>query len=101
MKREIEIQASPKEVAEMLFNLDNEQVASVFSEWKKLFDLEYERRKKEGETIWIFDLNHFMLYVIDKMDEDAKDFIRSSYASLVYRFCNDIHKKHILELNLL
>jgi hypothetical protein len=99
MKQEIEVKANVKEMAEMLFELDSKQVAEVFAEWKKLFDQEYERRKRDKETIWIYDLNHFMIYVIDEMDDDGKEFIRSAYAMLVYYLVDDISQKYKLPLN--
>ena len=94
MKREIEIKASPKEVAELLFNLDNREVAEMFSEWNRLFNEEYERRKASKEPIYIFDLSHFMMHVIPEMDNDAIDVIRSMYTSVVFNFIDDIGKKH-------
>lgn len=97
MKTEIEIKLGPKEIAQHLFELDNEQVAEVFSHWKKLFEKEYEERKKAGETIWIFDLNHFFMHVAKRLDDDGIDFFRSAYSSILYRFCDDIHKKHLLK----
>ncbi len=101
MKRDIEIELNPnpKEVAEMLFNLDNKEVAEVFAHWKKLFDIEYDRRSKAKESIHIFDLNHFFLYVADELDNDGIDFFRSAYASIIYKYIDDIHKKHLLEIN--
>jgi hypothetical protein len=99
MKRQIEITATPKEVAELLFNLDNEQVAQVFDEWKELFEQEYERKIAAKETVWIFGLNHFMMYVADKMSDDTIDFFRSTYATIVYKMVDNIHKKHLLTLD--
>ena len=98
MERKIKIKATPKEVAELLFELDNREVAEVFKQWHKLFEDAYKKRKEAGETIWIFDLNHFMLYVIDEMDEDAHDFIRCAYSQLVYRMVSNEAKKHKLDL---
>jgi len=82
IKREVEIKASPEEIAELLFELDNKEVAKVFSIWKKLFEDEYKRKAEAKEPIWIFDLNHFMMWVIPEMDEDGLDFVRSSYLGL-------------------
>ena len=95
MEKTIEIKANPKEVAQLLFDLDNEQVAQVFSEWKILFDKEIQRMRSEGKTVWTHDLNHFMLYVVDKMDDDAKDMIRNMYAQLVYRLVDDVVKTQL------
>lgn len=84
MNKEVNITLTTDDIAEALFNLDNQQVAEVISKWKKLFDREYERRKAEGKTIWIFDLNHFMLYVMSEADEDVKEFFRNAYAHHLY-----------------
>ena len=84
MNKEVNIILTIDDIAEALFNLDNKQVAEVISKWKKLFDQEYERRKTAGETIWIFDLNHFMLYVMSEADEDVKEFFRNAYAHHLY-----------------
>lgn len=100
MEKTIKINLTELEVAEALFNLDNKQVAKVFSEWKRLFDEEYERKKSAKEPIWIFDLNHFMLHVIDELDEDGINFFRTTYASMLYKMVDDIHKKHLVEFNL-
>lgn len=84
MKKEITVTLSTDEIAEALFDLDNKQVAEVISKWKELFDQEYKRRKAEGETIWIFDLNHFMMYVMKEADENVKEFFRNAYAHYLY-----------------
>lgn len=94
MKREIEIKASVKEVAELLFKLDNKEVAEVFTEWKRLFDECYESRKREGKPIHVFDLSHFMMYVIPEMDDEGIDVIRSMYSSLIYHFIDDVAQKY-------
>jgi len=93
--QQVEIKLSTDQIAEALFSLDNKQVADVISKWVTLFDESYERAREAGEPVYIFDLNHFMLYVVKEMDEKGLDFIRSSYGTLVYTFCNDIHKKHL------
>jgi len=100
MKKEVEIKASPRELAELLFDLDSKEVGEVFSEWSKLFEEEYQRRKAANETIWIFDLTHFFMYVAKDLDEDGVKFFRDAYTSILYQFCDDIHKKHLVELNL-
>lgn len=100
MERTVEIKGTPKEVAELLFNLDNKEVAEVFAHWKNLFDEEYKRRKEAKETIWIFDLNHFLLYVVGEMDNDGKDIVRSMYSSLIYKEYDNLHKRHLLDLHL-
>ena len=89
MIRNIEVVATPKEIADMLFDLDNKEVAQVFVHWKILFDQEYKRRKEAKENIWIFDLNHFMLHVVKELDNDGKEFFRSAYAHLIYTDCVD------------
>ena len=99
MEAKINITPTIDQLAEMLFELDNKQVAELFGKWRNLFEEEYQRRKDEGEVIWIFDLNHFMLYVADELDDDGIDFFRSAYASIVYKFCDKITKKHLLKLN--
>jgi hypothetical protein len=101
MEKTVKIEHSTDDIAELLFNLDNQQVAEVISKWKLLFDQNYEDRKANKEPIWIFDLNHFMMHVIDEMDEDALDFIRSSYSSLVYKLIDKSEKKHLLDLHLI
>lgn len=94
MKREIEVKATPSEIAELLFELDNKEVAEVFAKWKQLFDEAYQSRKNKKEYIHIYDLSHFMMYVIPEMDDDGLDVVRSMYTSLVYNFIDDIAKKH-------
>jgi hypothetical protein len=84
MKQEIEIKLTTDQIAEALFDLDNHEVAEVISKWKQLFDKEYERRKSEGKPIWIFDLNHFMLHVMQEADEHVKEFFRNAYAHHLY-----------------
>ena len=99
MEKTIEIKATPQEVANLLFDLDNKQVAEVFALWTKLFEDEYQRRKEAGEQNWIFGLDHFMLYVVKELDDDGKKLITSMYSHLIYTMVSDIHKKHILELS--
>ena len=98
MKTEVEIKTTPKELAKLLFDLDNEEVAEVFSNWKKLFEDEVNERRKNNETIWIWDLNHFMMHVVKRLDDDGIDFFRSAYSSILYRFCDDITKKHLIKI---
>ena len=100
MKKEIELTLSVEDLAEQLYNLDNEQVANLFSIWKRKFDEGYEERKAAGQPIWIFDLNHFMMYVVPKLDEDGLDFFRSAYSTMIYQMCDNVSKKHLLKLNL-
>ena len=99
MKREIEIKATPKEIAEMLFNLDNYEVAEMFSHWKKLFDDSFNECVKNKKTAWVFDLNHFMMHVIPELDEDGKDFFRSAYATMIYNLVDNVSKKHLIDIN--
>lgn len=99
MEKSIEIKLNPKEIADQLFELDNEQVAEVFSHWKRNFDDEYERRRLANEPIWIFDLNHFMMHVVPRLDEDGKDFFRTAYSTMVYQLVNNATKKHLLNLH--
>lgn len=94
MKRELEVTATPKEIAELLYNLDNKEVAEMFAEWHRLFEENYNKRKAAGDPIWIFDLSHFMMYVIPEMNDEAIDVIRSMYSSVIYNFIDDIAKKH-------
>lgn len=98
INRTIEIKASPEEVAELLFELDNKEVAEVFSIWKRKFDEEYDRRKEAREPIWIFDLNHFILHVLTEMDDDGKEFFRTGYANMIYLMQQDTFNKHKLDL---
>jgi hypothetical protein len=90
--RNIEVSADPKEVAELLFDLDNKQVAEVFNHWKRLFDSEYESRKANNQPIWIFDLCHFMMHVIPELDSDGLDLIRSMYTSLIIKSVDEPFK---------
>lgn len=83
LHHQIEIKATPENVAELLFELDNQEVAKVFGIWKKKFDEAYEERKAKGEVIWIFDLSHFFMYVVKELDEDGRDLIRSMYSSVL------------------
>lgn len=99
MEKMVEIKASPEEVANLLFDLDNRQVAEVFKIWSELFEKEYQKNKAEGKTIWIFGLDHFMLYVVKEMDDEAKKLVTSMYSHLIYTMVSDIHKKHILNLS--
>lgn len=92
IEKKVTIEASPKEVAGLLFELDNKQVADVFKEWKLLFDKNYEERKEKGETIWIFDLQHFMLYVAKELDNDGIELLRSFYSSIIYHKIKDVVK---------
>lgn len=98
MEKTVEIKATPEEVANLLFDLDNIQVAKVFSIWMELFEKEYQKNKAEGKTTWIFGLDHFMLYVIKEMDDEAKKLVTSMYAHLLYVTVGDIHKAHISKL---
>ena len=99
MEKTIEIKATPQEVANLLFDLDNKQVAEVFALWTKLFEDEYQRRKEAGEPVWIFGLDQFMLHVVSEMDDEAKKLVTSMYAHLLYVTVSDIHKAHISKLD--
>ena len=96
IEKTVQLKAEPKEVAELLFELDNTQVAEVFAEWKLLFDKNYEEQKDKGKNIFIYDLNHFMLYVAEKLDDDGREMVRSMYSSVIYFMMKDINKKHLL-----
>ena len=85
MNKEVNITLTTDDIAEALFDLDNKEVAEVISKWKALFDQEYERRKAEGKPIWIFDLNHFMLYVMKEVH--IKDY-RLCYSFRFYKTRN-------------
>lgn len=100
LTKQVNIEHSLDDIAELLFNLDNEQVAKVISLWKLKFDQEYQRRKEAKETIWIFDLNHFMMHVVDRLDNDGVDFFRTAYSSIVLKFIDDSNNKHLTELYL-
>ena len=90
MNKEVNIKLTTDDIAEALFDLDNKEVAEVISKWKALFDQEYERSKAEGKPIWIFDLNHFMLYVMKEADENVKEFFRNAYAHHLYTTLNPL-----------
>lgn len=83
LHQQIEIKATPENVVELLFELDNQEVAKVFKLWKLKFDEGYEERKKNNEPIWIFDLSHFFMYVVKDLDEDGRDLVRSMYSSVL------------------
>lgn len=90
IEKTVTINATPKEVANLLFELNDIQVAEVFKEWKLLFDKNYEERKENGETIWIFDLQHFLLHVAKHLDKDGVEAVRSFYSSVIYHNIKDI-----------
>lgn len=89
MERSVQINLTVEEMADQLFNLDNQQVAQVFKLWKQKFDENYEQRKANNEPIWIFDLFHFLLYVAKELDEETKQVFTSFYTALIY---NNIDK---------
>lgn len=99
MKTEIEIKTSPKVLAELLFDLDSQEVGQVFKEWKLLFDENF-IKNKDVKGNWINDLNTFMYFVVKDLDEDGIEFFREAYATIIYRYCNDIYKKHLTEIKL-
>ena len=80
----VTIENTPEEIAEILFNMDNIQIAELFSLWMKKFDEEYSRRKKENLPIHIFDFYHFFLYVVKHLDSDGKQFFKDAFSAIIY-----------------
>ena len=95
----VTIENTPEEVAEMLFNLNDQEVAAVFALWAKKFDEEYVRRKEAGKPIWIFDLPHFFLHVVKHLDEDGMRIVRDMYAMQLYHLAGMPYKKHLTDLH--
>jgi len=98
MKTEVEIKVDPKQLAEMLFDLDSIEVGQVFKEWKLLFDKNF-MDNKDQKGMWIHSLNAFMYHVVNDLDDDGIEFFREAYASVLYKYCNDINKSHLTKLS--
>jgi hypothetical protein len=99
IEKTVQIEATPDNVAELLFNLDDRQVAEVFSLWHKKFEDEYERRKEAKEPIWIFDLPHFWMHVSKHLDDNGKTIIRDLYAMQFYTHCNEPYRRYLIQLH--
>ena len=84
----VEIETTPEEISEILFNMDNQQVAKVFDLWRKKFDEEYNRRKEVGEPIHIFDFYHFFLWVVKDLEPDGKQFFKDAFSAVMYSEIN-------------
>lgn len=85
MKTEVTIQPTPKQIADMLFELDDRQVIEVFEEWNKNFEEEY---KKPSKTYKV-DFYGFCLYFTKNMSDEAKEMIRGMYSALIYNTCTE------------
>jgi len=99
MQKTINIQLTNEEIVEALFNKDQSEIAEIFSLWKKRFDKNKEERTRTGKPIWIFDLNHFFMYVAEHLDEDGKDFFRTAFATIWYKEIDQITARHIMYLS--
>ena len=80
----VTIENTPEELAEILFNMDNTEIAKLFGLWRKKFDDEYQRRKEANEPIHIFDFYHFFLWVVKDLDHDGKQFFKDAFSAVTY-----------------
>lgn len=96
MEKNVNIELTPKEVAEAMFCMDDEQVAEVFREWSNVFDENMREAIKENKHAWVHDLSGFMYYLIPKLCDKGQDVFRMAYAQLLYRKLDDNCHKWLL-----
>ena len=83
METTVTITPTPKQIADMLFDLSDREVIQVFEEWNKNFEEHYAISKQPGKI----DFYGFCLFLTKDMSESAKEVIRSMYSSLIYNTC--------------
>jgi hypothetical protein len=83
METTVTIKPTPKEIADMLFELDDREVMKVFDEWNKNFEEEYKKPSRSFKV----DFYGFCLYFTRDMSESAKEMVRGMYSALIYNTC--------------
>ena len=78
----ITIENNPEEVAEMLWNMDDAQIAKAFELWFKKHESEYNRMRKEKPNQYFVDHGGMAYYISNHMSEEGKDCIRNLYAAI-------------------
>lgn len=80
MKKSVNIDIEPKEVAKLLHQMDTMQIAEVMVEWNRLIKEEFQKKP----NFWT-DLGSCLMWVASHTDEnpDLHDCIRAMYASSI------------------
>lgn len=81
----VTIENTPEEVAEMLWNMDDKQIAKVFELWYKKHEDEYAKMRKEKPNQYFIDHGGMAYYVSNHLSEEAKDCIRNLYSAIWYK----------------
>jgi hypothetical protein len=83
METTVTITPTPKQIADMLFDLSDREVIQVFEEWNNNFEEEYKKPSRSFKV----DLYGFCLYFTRDMSESAKEMVRGMYSALIYNTC--------------
>lgn len=87
MEKIVEVDITPKEIAQKLFEMDETEVAQVFEEWHNVFEENLKQKRKEKYQGFTHDLGGFLYYLIPALSENGKDIFRLGYA---YLFKNNL-----------
>lgn len=81
----VTIETTPEEIAEILFNMDNKEVAEVFKLWNNKFKQNWtEKRTQNISGYFIHSLYHFFLYVVKDLDANGKQFFKDAFSAITF-----------------